>query len=143
MCVRNGRKLMRLNKNEYNRAVGLLKRYNYNCITILNTRADILSLSVGINDGMPKAKNNINDTVCNKLIELEENATLQIAIREYKIVQQALELVKKDSKYIFEELYHKGRTKWQILDSGMSERTFGRRKKDLIYAVYNEMEKLA
>ena len=134
---------MRLEKEDYNKAVGILKRYNYNCLNIINTRADIMSLSVGINDGMPKAKYTISDNVCNKLIELEEDEELQRSIKEYKIVRQALELVNEDSKYIFEELYQKGKSKWSIIDSGMSERTYGRRKKDLIYAIHNERIKLA
>ena len=35
----------------------------------------------------------------------------------------------------------KGNTKWQIINSGMSERTYGRRKKELIYAVAEEIKK--
>lgn len=134
---------MRLNKEDYSRAVGILKRYNYNCLNIINTRADIMSLSVGINDGMPKAKYNISNTVCNKIIQIEEDEILQKSIKEYKIVSQALELVNNDSKYIFEQLYQQNKTKWEIIDSGMSERTFVRRKGDLIRAVDKEIKKLA
>lgn len=134
---------MRLNKEEYNEAVGILKRYNYNCLNIMNIRADIMSLSVGINDGQPKAKYNVSDSVCNRLIEMEENEYLQRSIKEYKIVRQALELVNEDSKYIFEELYQKNNTKWNIINSGISERTFVRRKGDLIFAVHNEIKKMA
>ena len=132
---------MKLQKEDYKRAVGILKRYNYNCIAILNTRADILSLSVATNDGMPKTKYNINDSVCDKLIELEENEELQQSIREYKIVRQVLELVNNDCKQIFEDLYQKGKTKWQIVSEGMSERTFERRKSELIYTVHKELKK--
>lgn len=134
---------MRLNKEDYRKAVGILKRYNYNCINILHVKEDILSLSVGVNDGMPKAQYNINDTVCDKVIQMDENKELQKSIQEYKIVRQALELVNNDSKYIFEQLYQKSKTKWEIIDSGMSERTFGRRKQDLVYAVHKEIKKLA
>lgn len=134
---------MRLNKEDYNRAVGILKRYNYNCLNIMNIRADIMSLSIGINDGQPKAKYNVSDSVCNKLIEMEENEYLQRSIKEYKIVRQALELVNEDCKYIFEELYQKNNSKWNIINSGISERTFVRRKGDLILAVHNEIKKMA
>lgn len=37
---------MRLEKEDYRSAVGALKRYNYNCINIINIQNDILSLSV-------------------------------------------------------------------------------------------------
>lgn len=134
---------MRLDKEDYNKAVGILKRYNYNCLNIINTRADIMSLSVGINDGMPKAKYTVSDNVCNKLIELEEDEELQRSIREYKIVRQALELVNEDSNYIFEELYQKGRNKWDIIEEmATSEETYKRRKRELIYAVDKEYKKL-
>ena len=133
---------MRLNKEEYNEAVGILKRYNYNCLNIMNVRTDIMSLSVGINDGQPKAKYNVSDTVCNKLIEMEENEYLQRSIKEYKIVRQALELVNEDSKKIFEELYEKNTYKWDIIENmGISEETYKRRKRELIYTVDKEYKK--
>lgn len=134
---------MRLPKEDYNRAVGLLKRYNYNCIKILNIRADIMSVSAVNMDGMPKAPYRISDTVYNQYILLQEDKELQKALKEYKAVTLALELVSEDSKKIFEELYSKNKTKWQIIDSGMSEATFKRRKQDLIYAVNKEFKKMS
>ena len=121
---------MRIPKEEYNKAVGCLKRYDYNCINIVNIQSDILSLSIAPNDGLPKEPYSIGDTVFNKVTQLEENKELNKSIKEYKAVVQALKLVSKDSKYIFEELYRKGNTKWRIIDSGMSERTFERRKNE-------------
>ena len=132
---------MRLNKEDYKRAVGILKRYNYNCITIMNIRADIMSIGVLGTDGMPKAPYKISDSVYNQYIQLQEDKELQIALKEYKIVRQALELVSNDSKYIFEELYMKNKTKWQIINSGMSERTYFRRKNELINVVNKEIKK--
>jgi hypothetical protein len=134
---------MRIPKEEYNKAVECLKRYDHNCINIINRQSDILSLSVATNDGMPKAPYSIGDTVFNKVLKLESDEDLQKSIKEYKAVVQALALVNNDSKYIFEELYRKGRTKWQIINSGMSERTFVRRKGDIICAVAKELKKLA
>lgn len=133
---------MRLAKEDYKRTVGILKRYNYNCINIMNIRADLFSLSVGVNDGMPKAQYKNSDSVCDKLIQLEENKELQQSMLEYKIVRQALLLVNQDSKYIFEQLYQKQKTKWEIIDSGMSERTFERRKNELIDTVHKEFKKV-
>lgn len=134
---------MRLSKEEYNRAKDCLKRYNYNCIKILNIRADIISIGAQNIDGMPKAPYTVSDNVLNSVIKLQEDKELQKAINEYKAVSQAVELVSNDSKYIFEELYIKSKTKWQIMESGMSERTFGRRLKDLVYAVNKELKNLA
>lgn len=131
----------RLSKEEYNRAKDCLKRYNYNCIKILNIRADIISIGAQNLDGMPKAPYTVSDNVLKSVIKLQEDKDLQKAINEYKVVTQALELVSNDSKYIFEEMYIKSRTKWQIVYSGMSERTFERRQKDLIYAVDKEIKK--
>jgi hypothetical protein len=73
---------------------------------------------------------------------MEENEELQEAIKEYKAVVQALQLVNKDSRYIFEEMYIKSKTKWEIINSGMSERTFERRNQSLIYTVHKELKKI-
>lgn len=133
--------MKRLSKEDYRNAVGVLKRYNYNCINILNIRDDIISISTSRNDGMPKAPYSISDTVLNKLLQLEENSELQQSLIEYKVVIQALALVNEDSKYIFKELYKKNRNKWDIINSGISERTFFRRKKELILAIDKEIKK--
>ena len=133
---------MRLPKEEYKKAEGCLKRYNYNCVTIINIRTDIMSLGAMNLDGMPKAKYSNADSVVNSVIELQENEELQLAIKEYKAVVQAYQLVKEDSKYIFEEFYKKGTSKWDIISSGMSERTFFRRKRDLVFAVSKELKRL-
>lgn len=133
---------MKLSKEEYREAKGCLKRYNYNCVKILNIRADIMDLGAQKLDGMPKPKNNVSDRVLESVIKLQEDEALQVAIKEYKAVVQAIQLVNKDSKYIFEEMYIKSKSKWEIIDSGMSERTYERRNKDLIYAVHKEIKKI-
>lgn len=133
---------MNLSKEEYREAKGCLKRYNYNCVKILNIRADIMDLGAQNLDGMPKPKNNVSDRVLESVIKLQEDEVLQEAIKEYKAVVQAIQLVNKDSKYIFEEMYIKSKSKWEIIDSGMSERTYERRNKDLIYAVHKEIKKI-
>ena len=134
---------MRIPKEEYNKAVGCLKRYNYNCINIINIQSDILSLSIAPYDGMPKAPYNVGDTVFNKVIQLQENKELNKSIKEYKAVVQALQLVDEISKSIFEEEYRKGNTKWQVIHSlNISESTYERRKRNLIYNTYKEIKKL-
>lgn len=133
---------MRLPNEEYKKATKCLKRYNYNCIRMLNIRTDIMSIS-GINiDGLPKAKYNISDNVLDSVIKLQEDENLQECIKEYKAVRQAIERVHKDSVYIFEELYRKGTSKWDIINElNVSEETYKRRKRELIYAVYEEISK--
>lgn len=133
---------MKLSKEEYREAKGCLKRYNYNCVKILNIRADIMDLGAQNLDGLPKPKNNVSDRVLESVIKLQEDEALQVAIKEYKAVVQAIQLVNKDSRYIFEEMYIKSKSKWEIIDSGMSERTYERRNKDLIYAVHKEIKKI-
>lgn len=134
---------MRLSKEDYKKANDCLKRYNYNCINILNIRADIISIGSPATDGMPKAPYRISDSVFNSVIQLQEDKQLQKSISEYKAVIQALELVNADSKLIFEELYIKGKSKWEIINlMNTSEETYKRRKRDLIYAVEKEIKKL-
>ena len=133
---------MKLNKEDYKKAVGCLKRYNYNYITIINIRDDIMRLNPVNYSGMPHSMNAISNVVLDKVIQLQENEMLNNCIKEYKAVIQALQLVNEDSKIIFEQIYIKSKLKWDVLDLGMSERTFFRRKKDLIVAVHKELKKI-
>lgn len=135
---------MRLNKEDYRKSEGCLRRYNYNCITIINLRADAMSVGVPSYDGMPKAPYSISDSVFNQYVKLQEDKELQKALKEYKAVRLAYELVNSDCKEIFNTYYQQQKTKWETIDKlGLSERTFLRRKKDLIYAVDKEIKKLA
>ena len=134
---------MRLDKESYKKAEGCLRRYNYNCITIMNIRADIMNVEAVNTDGMPKAPYNISDSVYNQYIKLQEDEELQKSLKEYKAVRQALELVNKDSKNIFEHYYLKNKTRWETMEMlGLSERSFVRRKSDLIYNVNKELKKV-
>lgn len=99
--------MSRLSKEDYREAVGCLKRYNYNCIKMMNMKYDIMSLSSPVLDGMPKAPYKISDSVLNSLIRIQENEELQKCIREYNIVVQALQLVDSITKEIFQEEYQK------------------------------------
>ena len=134
---------MRLSKEDYKKAEGCLRRYNYNCITIMNIRADIMSVGAPSTDGMPKAPYSISDSVYNQYIKLQEDKELQRALKEYKAVRQALELLNTDCKEIFENYYQKQRNRWETIDKlSLSERTFVRRKTELINAVHKELEKV-
>lgn len=86
---------MRLNLQDYNRAVELLKKYKSN---------DILFEKI--------------------------------------LVENALKHVSNNAKYVFDQIYLKEKNKYQIITSGkLSERTFERRKQELIYAVHHEIKK--
>ena len=134
---------MRLENQEYRQAVNCLKRYNYNCIKILSIREDIMSIS-GLNmDGMPKPKYSKSDMVLNSVIQLQEDEELKRAVKEVKAVQMALQLVDEDCKNIFEKIYIQSKSKWELINNGMSERTYFRKKTELITQVNKELKKLA
>lgn len=134
---------MRLENQEYRRAVNCLKRYNYNCIKIMSIREDIMSIS-GLNmDGMPKPKYSKSDMVLNSVIQLQEDEELKRAVKEVKAVQMALQLVDEDCKNIFEKIYIQSKSKWELINNGMSERTYFRKKTELITQVNKELKKLA
>lgn len=77
------------------------------------------------------------------MLQLEENKDLQKSIKEYKAVVQALSLVNKESKTIFEKEFRESKYKWDVIDElSKSEETYKRRKRELIYAVHNELNKL-
>ena len=134
---------MRLNKEDYRRAEGCLRRYNYNCISIINIKADIMSVGAPNYDGMPKAPYTISDSVFNQYVKLQEDKELQKALKEYKAVRQAYELVNQDCKDIFDTYYQKQKTRWETMNIlGLSERTFVRRKSDLVNAVNNGLKKV-
>lgn len=134
---------MRLENQEYRQAVNCLKRYNYNCIKIMSIREDIISVS-GMNiDGMPKPKYSKSDMVLNSVIQLQEDEYLKKAIKEVKAVQMALQLVDEDCKNIFEKIYIQSKSKWEVINNGMSERTYFRKKTELITQVNKELKKLA
>lgn len=134
---------MRIDCKDYSKAKKCLKRYTYNCLNILLIRTDIMQIS-GVNyDGMPKAVNKISDIVSNSVIQLEEDEELNRSVKEWKAVRKAIEIINRDSKYIFEHLYEKkDMNKWDIVNSGMSEGTFKRRHSELVYAVHNELKKM-
>lgn len=101
---------MRIDKEEYNKAVGCLKRYNYNCINIINIRADIMSIGSPNMSGLPKAPYTVSDNVFNSVIKLQEDKGLQQSIKEYKAVVQALILINDEiTNDIFKEEYQKRR----------------------------------
>ena len=132
--------MTRLSKEDYKEAVDILKRYDYNCLNIAIIPKDIIGIKGNIGDGLPKAPYKINDPVFNTYIELQENELLNKSLKEYKIVERAKTLLNdKEVNYIFENLYRLKRSKWEIIDElHMTEETYKRRKRALIYAVHFE-----
>ena len=91
---------------------------------------------------MPKAPYAVSNTVLNKVIQMEENESLQRSIREYKAVIQALTLVNTEAKAIFEKEYRESKSRWEVINVlNISESTYERRKKQLIYTVNKEIKK--
>lgn len=133
---------MKLSKEDYREAKDCLKKYNYNCLKISFIRADIIGIGSPVTDGMPKAPYTISDSVLNTLIKLQEDKKLQSAIIKYKAVVQAVEVVSNDSRKIFIEQYQQNKSKWDIINSGMSEGTYKRRHSELVNAVHKELEHL-
>ena len=105
-----------MKRSDYNKAKNILKRYSYNSIEITKKGIDI--------------------------IEDEHDKDLQECINEYKIVKRALKLAHKDCEDILQKYYIKRMTKWEIVNEGMSARTFERRLQDLIYNVAKEYKKM-
>ena len=133
---------MKIPKEEYRKAKGCLKRYNYNCLNILMIRNDTIGLTGNNLDGMPHS-NQINDIVANTVIQLDQNKSLQQSIKEYKAVQLAVSKLDEDSKLIFEHLYNKkDMSKWEIINEILykSEDTFNRKHCNLVHAVYQEIK---
>ena len=132
--------MTRLSKEDYREAVDILKRYDYNCLNITIIPKDIVGIKANVSNGQPKAPYNISDPVFNTVLELQENDLLNKSLKEYKIVERAKTILNdKDINYIFENLFRLKRNKWDIIkELHMTEETFKRRKKALIYTVHNE-----
>ena len=92
-------------------------------------------------DGMPKPKYSKSDMVLNSVIQLQEDEELKRAVKEVKAVQMALQLVDEDCKNIFEKIYTQSKSKWELINNGMSERTYFRKKTELITQVNKELKK--
>lgn len=133
---------MRLSREDYKKAEGCLRRFDYNSATILFKRDDMFGLSAVQYSDMPKAPYSVSDNVLKPILALEEDKEYQKAVREYKAVDLAKKLVNKDCLIIFEELYRKKNGKYKIMyENGYSEATYKRRKQELIYAVHEELKK--
>lgn len=105
-----------MRRSDYNRAKEILKKYSYNSIEITKKGTEI------VEDGLDEE--------------------LKKCINEYRIVRKALKLAHKDCEEILNKYYVKRMSKWEILDEGMSERTFERRLQDLVYNVAKENKKM-
>ena len=133
---------MRLSREDYRKAEGCLRRFDYNSATILFKRDDMFGLSAVEYSDMPKAPYSISDNVLKPIIALEDDKEYQKAVKEYKAVDLAKKIVNKDCLIIFEELYRKKNGKYKIMyENGYSEATYKRRKQELIYAVHEELKK--
>lgn len=135
---------MRLNNEDYREAEGCLIYYNYNCAAILSVENNMSYLKATRYDGMPKAPYNISNPVERLVIQKEDNEEYKRALKKYKAVEMAKLRMNDECLNIFELFYRKKKNKWRVMyELGLSERTFLRRKRDLIYMVYEELKKMA
>lgn len=129
----------RLSTEDYKEAEELLKRYNQNERDIINIRNDIISINSSVFSEI-RGMQVISDTVLDAVIELEKNSILSTAAFENKIVNRALENTSELANKLFEAFYKKKKNKWDVMyETGMSERTFSRKKTELIYATHKEL----
>jgi hypothetical protein len=133
---------MRLPKDEYKTAKKYLLKYKYHCKNIESISNDLIGISGMKLDGMPHAKGGISDIVGTTVIAINENPSYKKSAKACDIVDRALELVGEDSRYIFEHLYNlKDMKKWQIIDNlCISEETYKRRYRNLVYAVHEVLK---
>ncbi len=101
----------KLSREEYKEAAGCLKRYNYNCVSILTMRLDLMSISSPSINGLPRAPYNVTDSVYNTVVKLQEDKKINKALNEWKAVKKALELTDKVTKDIFKKEYEERRRK--------------------------------
>lgn len=134
---------MRLDKESYREAEGCLKNYNYTIYKILSVQAtpNKITISASKMTGMPKAPYKISDTVYENYIKLQDDEELQRELKKYKAVQLALMKTKKECKEIFDIHYREKRNKFETMQQlALSERTYERRKSELIQAVHEELK---
>ena len=132
---------MKIPKEEYREVVEILKRYNYNRLNIIQRQSDILSLSINGN-GDGRSKYSISDSTLNKVLRLESDKSLQRSIKEFKLVNRVLELVRSETREVFAKLYVEQKGKWKTIDElHISEETYKRRKRELIYVAHEEIRK--
>ena len=61
--------------------------------------------------------------------------------KEYQAVERAKLLLGIESRYIFEEEFRKKRNKWDVMEElSISEPTYKRRRKELIYTIHSELK---
>lgn len=134
--------MSRLKLVDYRRAVQALKNYDYNFKNARIIFYDILNLDsapLGETRGIGER----TDTVANKVIRLDDDVELKEYVRQYMAVKNTLESINKDSKRLFEHYYRQNESKWKVMEKiNLAERTFGRRKQELIYSVDKELKKL-
>lgn len=133
---------MRLKKEEYDIAKKCLIHYKYNLKKLKDIRDDIIDIGSPKLDGLPKAKYSNSNTVLATIIKLENDKELQKVYIEYNAVNQALDLINKDCEDLFKLYYYDRKSKYDVIETlNISKRTYERRKKELIYAVFREYQK--
>lgn len=135
---------MRLNRKDYKEAEECLQNYNYNCKAIKTIPQDIITISSGLNIGTVRAPYSTSDSVFNTYVKLQEDDEFKKVVMQYNAVENAKLKLNQDCQDILEYAYIKRIGKWNVINKlHLSERTYARRKRTLIYTVHNEIKKLA
>lgn len=135
---------MRLSKEDYREAEEALWDYNYNLKEIIQLEADIINAGIPNQAGMPGAPYRISDSTFAAVLRLEQYPERRAMLRQKKAVEDAIHKVRHYDSVLIFNLYYKDKMSWRatIEAIGMSERTFSRRKLELIEAVHKELKKL-
>ena len=134
--------MRRINRKDYKYAQNCLKRYTYNQKKIEKIIGEESGLRSPIIDGMPKPKYIKSDATLNSVINMQKNEELIELRKRVKAVDLALTRVNPDCIKIFNEFYISKKNTYDVIDKlNLSDRTFQRRKQELIYAVHEELKK--
>lgn len=135
---------MRLSKEDYRAAEDALWNYNYNLKEIIQLEADIINIGIPNRCGLPNAPYRVSDSTFAAVLRLEEYPERRAMLKQKNAVERAIEKVRHDDAVLIFNLYYKDKMSWQstIEKIGMSERTFSRRKQELIEAVHKELKKI-
>jgi hypothetical protein len=134
---------MKLSNEEYKEAEECLLNYRYNSVAKDTIPKDIINIS-SPSIGAVKAPYSTSDSVFNNYLNLEEDIELKKVLTQYKAVENAKLLLTEDEEVVLNNFYIKRENKYKVMDIlHIADRTFARRKKNLIYKVHKELKKLA
>lgn len=125
----------------YKRARNSLNNYLKNKEQYKIIEDEILGCKVPSYDGMPKPINKTSDMVFNQLVQLLKNDKLKKVAIETKAVELTVKQLNKDMLDLFNRIFISKENKIDTtIDTGLSERTYERKKKEIIGYVQENLE---